>query len=148
MPENTAIATVENNAIAPAIDFNIPEGFICTVDTSTDAGAINAANALGAALSMSNYIDDKKKNDFIVVDVITKPGIRAVSNDPCTDVILILDDGTCLFTQSEGIHNSVQFMVAACGLEKIHRGVHVEVSEIKTRGGNSLKQLKMLGFAS
>lgn len=141
---DTAIATVENNAIAPVIDFNIPDGFICTVDTTTDEGAINAANALGAAESLSAY--DKK--EFTVVDVITKPGIRAVSEEACTDVILILKDGTCLFSQSVGILNSVQFMVAACGLEKIHRGVRVQLAEITTRGGNTLKQLKVLGFES
>lgn len=144
MPENNAIVAAENNAIAPVIDFDIPEGFICTVDTTTDEGAINAANALGAAESLSNY----GKDEFIVTDVITKPGIRAVSEEPCTDVILILNDGACLFSQSVGILNSVQFMVAACGLEKIHRGVRVKLTEITTRGGNTLKQLKVLGFAS
>lgn len=143
MPENTDIIAADN-AMAPIIDFDIPEGFICTVDTSTDEGAINATNALGAAESLNNYGSD----EFVIVDIITKPGVRAVSGGACTDVILILDDGNCLFSQSEGILNSVQFMAAACGLEKIHRGVHVKVTEIKTRGGNTLKQLKVLGFNS
>lgn len=140
MSDTTTLATVNNTTI----DFNVPEGFICTVDTTTDEGAINAANALGAAESLSNYQSD----EFTIVDIITKPGNRAVSNEPCTDVILVLDNGTCLFSQSVGILNSVQFMVAACGLEKLHRGVRVKLAEITTRGGNTLKQLKILGFAS
>ena len=143
MSEN-AIATVDTNAIAPTVDFNIPEGFICTVDLSTDAGAINAANALGSAESMSNY----GKDEFTVIDIITKPGTRAVTGESCTDVVLILDDGNCLFSQSVGILNSVQFMAASLGLERIHRGVRVKVTELTTRGGNTLKQLKVIGFAS
>ena len=144
MPENTTLAIADSATLAPVIDFDIPEGFICTVDTSTDMGAINAANALGSAESLSSY----DKDEFVIVDIITKPGVRAVSNDPCTDVVLILDDGACLFSQSVGILNSVQMLIAACGLEKLHRGVRVKLTEITTRGGNTLKQLRILGFAS
>lgn len=144
MPENTDMIPVESNHIAPVIDFEIPEGFICTVDITTDQGAINAANALGSAESLNNY----DKDEFIVTDFITKPGIRAVTGDACTDVVLILNDGTCLFTQSVGILNSVQFMAASLGRERIHRGVKVAVTTVNTRSGNELKQLKILGFAS
>lgn len=145
MSENTSAITIaDKNAIAPIIDFEIPEGFICTIDTSTDSGAINAANALGSAESLSNY----DANEFVVSDIITKPGNRAITNEPCTDVILVLDNGTCLFSQSVGILNSVQMLIAACGLEKLHRGVRVKLTEITTRGGNTLKQLRILGFAS
>lgn len=144
MPENTDMIPVESNPLAPSIDFNVPKGYICTVDITTDQGAINAANALGAAESLSQY----GKDEFTIVDIITKPGVRAVSEEACTDVILILDDGNCLFSQSVGILNSVIFMAASLGKEKIHRGVHVKLSEITTRGGNTMKQLKILGFAS
>ena len=144
MSENNTLAIADSATLAPVIDFDIPEGFICTVDTSTDMGAINAANALGSAESLSSY----DKDEFVIVDIITKPGVRAVSNDPCTDVVLILDDGACLFSQSVGILNSVQMLIAACGLEKLHRGVRVKLTEITTRGGNTLKQLRILGFAS
>ena len=144
MSENTTLAIADSATLAPVIDFDIPEGFICTVDTTTDMGAINAANALGSAESLSSY----DKDEFVIVDIITKPGVRAVSNDPCTDVVLILDDGACLFSQSGGILNSVQMLIAACGLEKLHRGVRVKLTEITTRGGNTMKQLRILGFAS
>lgn len=131
-------------AIIDDVDFNVPSGYICTVDLNTDEGALSAANALGAAESLSN----SGLTEFVITDVITKPGHRAITDEECTDVILILDDGSCLFTQSAGIYNSVQFMVASFGIERIHRGVRVQVVETKTRGGNSLKQLKALGFAS
>ena len=140
MSEN-AIVTTSSNAIA---EFDIPKGFICTIDTTTDEGAINAANALGSAESLSNYGSD----EFVIKDIITKPGVRAITDEPCTDVIIVLEDGTCLFSQSVGILNSVQMLIASLGLEKLHRGVCVKLVEIKTRGGNTLKQLRILGFAS
>lgn len=140
MSEN-AIVAASSNAI---VEFDIPKGFICTIDTTTDEGAINAANALGSAESLSNFGSD----EFVIKDIITKPGVRAITDEPCTDVIIVLDDGTCLFSQSVGILNSVQMLIASLGLEKLHRGVRVKLVEIKTRGGNTLKQLRILGFAS
>lgn len=140
MSEN-AIVAASSNAI---VEFDIPKGFICTIDTTTDEGAINAANALGSAESLSNFGSD----EFVIKDIITKPGVRAITDEPCTDVIIVLEDGTCLFSQSVGILNSVQMLIASLGLEKLHRGVRVKLVEIKTRGGNTLKQLRILGFAS
>ena len=144
MSENAIVSVDNTNAIAPIVDFESPEGFICTIDTSTDEGAINAANALGSAESLSNYGTD----EFVVKDIITKPGVRAITSESCTDVILVLADGTCLFSQSVGILNSVVMLIASLGLDKLHRGVRVKLTEIKTRGGNTLKQLRVLGFAS
>lgn len=141
------ISKSEYNALATssAVDFDIPEGCICTIDLTTDEGALKAANAFGSAESLSK----KEEDEFIVVDIVTKNGVRAQSdNEPCMDVILITDDGECLFTQSSGIYNSVVAMVAACGIERIHRGVRVKRTSINTRGGNELKQLRILGFAS
>lgn len=138
---DNAIVAASSNAI---VEFDIPKGFICTIDTTTDEGAINAANALGSAESLSNFGSD----EFVIKDIITKPGVRAITDEPCTDVIIVLEDGTCLFSQSVGILNSVQMLIASLGLEKLHRGVRVKLVEIKTRGGNTLKQLRILGFAS
>lgn len=141
--ENTALAT------ATAVDFDIPEGCICTIDISTDEGALKAANAFGSAASLDEYLKEAKTDEFIITDIVTKNGVRAQSdNDPCMDVILITSDGECLFTQSSGIYNSVVAMVAACGIDRIHRGVRVKRVTINTRGGNALKQLRILGFAS
>ena len=138
---DNAIVAASSNAI---VEFDIPKGFICTIDTTTDEGAINAANALGSAESLSNFGSD----EFVIKDIITKPGVRAITDEPCTDVIIVLEDGTCLFSQSVGILNSVQMLIASLGLEKLHRGVRVKLVEIKTRGGNTMKQLRILGFAS
>lgn len=141
--ENTALAT------ASAIDFDIPEGCICTIDLTTDEGAMKATNAFGSAASLDEYLKEAKSDEFVITDIVTKNGVRAQSdNEPCMDVILITADGECLFTQSSGIYNSVVAMVAACGIERIHRGVRVKRSTIRTRGGNELKQLRILGFAS
>lgn len=139
MSEN-AIVTASADELT---NFAVPKYF-CTIDTNTDAGAVDAANALGSAESLSNFGSD----EFVIKDIITKPGVRAITEEPCTDVILVLDDGTCLFTQSVGIHNSAEYIVMSLGRERIHRGVRVKVCEIKTRGGNTLKQLRVLGFAS
>lgn len=143
---NEIMQTEGTNAIAinDPIDFAIPEGFICTLDLATDEGAIRATNAFGSADALSQYEDE----EFVITDVITKPGQRAETGEDCVDVILVLDDDTCLFSQSVGILNSVQFMVASCGIDRLHRGARVKLVETKTRKGNTLKQLKLLGFVN
>ena len=95
------------NTLANASDFNIPRGYICTLDIDTIDGKIKLAEALNGAGTMK----DKVGETLRVVDIVTTPGKRSRDDSDCTNTYLILEDGTCLFSQSDGIAKSVQYLV-------------------------------------
>lgn len=150
MPENTAIVVSDTDALASTDSlFEVPEGCICTIDLTSDEGAILAANAFGSAASLNEFMKGAKTDELVITDIVTKHGVRSQNNnEPCMDTILITADGECLFTQSDGINESANVMLAAFGPDRIHRGVHVKVMSITTRGGNELKRLRVVGFMS
>lgn len=126
----------ENTSIARTSDFAIPEGFICTVDITSDEGKKNVANALNAATPLKNFMD-KKIN---VVDIMTTPGIRAVSETECTNTYLVLKDGTVLFSQSEGVARAARNLVGIWNGD-FGDGLALKCVEVPLNNGNTMKTL-------
>lgn len=148
MSENAIEVANTNEIQTTDSDFNIPAGYICTVDINTIDGKIKAANALNGATPLKNHVSE----DFVLADVITTSGIRSVSNVPCTNTYLITDGGDVYFTQSDGVARSVKTLVALFkgnfkndvdenGEIKNAIRVHVKCVEQPLNNGNTLKTL-------
>lgn len=132
------IETYENTELATSdtIELDIPNGYICTVDRSTREGTIKVANALSDAESLADMGTEK----FILTDVITTPGVRNRSGEPCTNTYLITDSDKILMSQSDGIKRSAQQIVGLFNGD-FGDGIEVAVIEKALRNGNTLKTL-------
>lgn len=130
----------KNNEIVAADDeqmtLDIPKGYICTLDMDTEDGKVGVANALNGAESSKDYVD----KPINITGVITTPGVRSQSGDDCTNTYLQLDDGKVIMSQSSGIANSIQVIVALWA-DKLAAGepVRVCIKEKKINNGNTLK---------
>lgn len=134
------LANVENTnelANTDAMDFNIPSGYICTVDRTTREGTIKVANALSDAVSLKE-IGDKH---FKLVDVLTTPGVRSRTGEICTNTYLIDADDNMYMTQSDGIKRSAQQIVGLFNGDFGEDGIEVSVVEKKLNNDNTLKTL-------
>lgn len=134
------LANVENTnelANTDAMDFNIPSGYICTVDRTTREGTIKVANALSDAVSLKE-IGDKH---FKLVDVLTTPGVRSRTGEVCTNTYLIDADDNMYMTQSDGIKRSAQQIVGLFNGDFGEDGIEVSVVEKKLNNDNTLKTL-------
>lgn len=134
------LANVENTnelANTDAMDFNIPSGYICTVDRTTREGTIKVANALSDAVSLKE-IGDKH---FKLVDVLTTPGVRSRTGEVCTNTYLIDADNNMYMTQSDGIKRSAQQIVGLFNGDFGEDGIEVSVVEKKLNNDNTLKTL-------
>lgn len=128
----------ENNAISTSNAFNIPEGYICTLDMTTDEGKKSVAKALNG----SSPLKDHMNTTLNLVGVITTPGTRAVSQTTCTNNYLVLDDGEILFSQSDGVARSIKVIVALWGGDlAAGRAVPVKCVEQRLNNGNTLKTI-------
>lgn len=134
------IMVAENNELA-TVDFKIPEGFICTVDLSSEEGKIAVATALNGAEPLKDYVG----KELILTDVVTTSGIRAVSGTECTNTYLILKNGKVLFSQSDGVARSIRTIVALWNGDFGDKGRKIKCVEQKLNNGNSLKVLVPLG---
>lgn len=119
-------------------DFNISEGFICTLDRTTDTGKV----AIAKALNGSEPLKDHMNEVLHLAGVITTPGVRAQSGANCTNNYLVLDDGTVLFSQSDGVTRSLKVIAALWGGD-LHDGKTVDVKCISQNltNGNTLKTI-------
>lgn len=135
---STDIIPTNHNEIATVEDMSmdIPNGYICTVDRTTREGVIKVANALSDAVSLK----DKGDEHFILTDVITTPGIRSRTSEPCTNTYLIDSEGTIYMTQSDGIKRSAQQIVGLFNGD-FGEGVDVAVISKELGNGNTLKTL-------
>ena len=134
------LANVENTtAIAntDTVEFNIPDGYICTVDRTTREGTIKVANALSDAVSLKE-IGNKH---FKLMDVITTPGVRSRTGEICTNTYLIDADDNMYMTQSDGLKRSAQQIVGLFNGDFGDDGIEVAVIEKKLNNGNTLKTL-------
>ena len=137
------LATSNNNtAIQNTSDFEIPRGYICTLDITTIDGKMTLATALNGAVSMSDKIDEPLR----VTDVVTTQGARSRTGEECVNTYLICDDGAVYFSQSDGIARSVKVLVALFtnpNTQKfenpVEQGVGFLVKEQKLGNGNTLK---------
>lgn len=118
--------------------FNIPSGYVCTLDMSTNDGKIAIAKALNGSEPLKNHMDEV----LTLAGVVTTPGVRAVSNSTCTNNYLILADGTVLFSQSDGVTRSLKVIVGLWG-ENLSNGEGVKVKCISQNlnNGNTLKTI-------
>lgn len=127
-----------------SVNFEIPTGYICTVDISTLEGKLDVQNALNGADSLS-----KRMNETLILkNVVTTQGVRSVSGDVCTNTHLILADGTTLFSQSDGVARSIATLVAlfttvvnGVPVCDFGEGLPIKCIETKLRNGNTLKSI-------
>lgn len=134
------LANIENTnelANTDEMDFNIPSGYICTVDRTTREGTIKVANALSDAVSLKE-IGDKH---FKLVDVLTTPGVRSRTGEFCTNTYLIDSENNMYMTQSDGIKRSAQQIVGLFNGDFGEDGIEVSVVEKKLNNNNTLKTL-------
>ena len=119
-------------------DFNISEGFICTLDHTTTEGKV----AIAKALNGSEPLKDHMNEVLHLAGVITTPGVRAQSGAECTNNYLVLDDGNVLFSQSDGVTRSLKVIAALWGGD-LHDGKTVDVKCISQNlnNGNTLKTI-------
>ena len=127
---------------ANASDFQIPRGYICTLDITTIEGKMDLATALNGAVSMRDQID----KPLSVVNVVTTQGARARTGEECVNTYLICEDGTVYFSQSDGIARSVKVLVALFTdpttqefINPVSQGVGFMVKEQSLQNGNTLK---------
>ena len=119
-------------------DFNISEGFICTLDRTSTEGKV----AIAKALNGSEPLKDHMNEVLHLAGVITTPGVRAQSGAECTNNYLVLDDGKVLFSQSDGVTRSLKVIAALWGGD-LHDGKAVDVKCISQNltNGNTLKTI-------
>ena len=130
-----------NNAIQNTADFDIPRGYICTLDITTIEGKMQLATALNGATTMR----DKVGEPLRVVNVVTAPGERSRTGEECINTYLFCEDGSVYFSQSEGVARSVKVLVALFTdgetgeFNPASMGIGFEVREQELQNGNTLK---------
>ena len=132
---NNELATSENSA-----NFEIPQGFICTVDVSTMDGKLDVMNALNGSTSLAEH----EGETLLLKNVVTTQGTRSRTGELCTNTHLILADGTTLFSQSDGVKRSVEVLVALFtinGVCDFGDGIPVKLVSQQLSNGNTLKTL-------
>lgn len=132
------IAKAETVEIIDETAFNIPTGYVCTLDMATQEGKIAVAKALNGSEPLKNQMDTVLE----LAGVITTPGTRAVSGVDCTNNYMILSDGSVLFSQSDGVTRSLKVIVALWG-ENLKNGeiVNVKCTSQTLNNGNTLKTI-------
>lgn len=149
--ESTDIVTAEPvNATMSMIDANgevvYQASNYCTIKPTKEnikiiANAANSAKSLNAAMEDGVGV-------FNVIGVMTAPGVRK-SRDangvdtPCTNTVLVCEDGNAYFTQSEGIRKSADLLYKL-GVFDSGEAIAFSVDVIKTRSGNTIKSLRMI----
>lgn len=119
-------------------DFNITDGYICTLDRTTDTGKVAIAKALNGSEPLKDHMDEV----LHLAGVITTPGKRSQTGAECTNNYLVLDNGTVLFSQSDGVTRSLK-VIAALWDGDMHDGKTVDVKCITQNltNGNTLKTI-------
>ena len=136
------VKTNNTNEIQGGSDFDIPRGYICTLDITTIDGKMQLATALNGAVSMREKVGEVLR----VTDIVTTQGVRSRTGEECVNVYLICEDGTVYFSQSDGIARSVKVLVALFTnpdtqkfMNPVKMGVGMVVKEQTLQNGNTLK---------
>ena len=120
-------------------EISVSNDYICTISADTFEGAKAIANAVNASSSLADFGD----GIFTVVDILTMPGVRAKTGEPCVQTYFILEDGSSLFTQADGIARSVKALIQI--IEPwIHDGIKMRVKSTPTRNGNTVKTIEIV----
>lgn len=152
MDENTAITTAEPvNAIVGMADASgeivYQASNYSTIKPETKEAVKIIANAVNSAKSLNAAMEDGI-DVFNVTGIMAVPGVRK-SRDangvdmPCTNTILVCEDGNAYFTQSEGIRKSAD-MLYKLGVFEYGEAVALSVDVTKTGSGNTIKSLRMI----
>ena len=101
-------------------------------------------NAMNAAVSLSEH----EGETLCIIGVMCKPGIRRSREKggidmPCTNTILVAEDGTAYFSQSEGVRNAADSFMAA-GLFDDGDVVEMKLESSKLPNGNTRKTLVLV----
>lgn len=138
--------TNETTQLAPmdgCTDLYTPASYssIKTTDTATRKLVVNAMNNAGS-------LSDHEGETLNVIGVFTKPGIRRARDKngvdmPCTNTTLVCEDGTAYFSQSEGVRNAVDNLMAA-GLFDEGEVVPMKLVSSKLPNGNTRKTLVLI----
>ena len=142
----TSIAKAMDNAID--VKFDVPTGFINTIDMTTNDGKMKVVNAINNSVPLKDFMD----KELHIVDCITMPGIRKGRNGApdteCKNVHLIDENGVSYFSQSDGVHRSVQMFAAMWpdfGKYSIDDGcLKVMCVATELPNGNTLKTLQLV----
>ena len=107
---------------------------------SVDSG-LKLAAMLNAAVSLNGH----ENQEFVLVDVLFKPGVRKGRNGmpdmECTDVYMLTYDGEVFFSQSMGVARSVRNLLAMVPSLNKPEGVRVRLETSTTQNGNTIKYL-------
>lgn len=116
-----------------------------TLDTDHDKNralrALNSAESLASAVTAGECFD--------VVDIFQTPGVRkarqeGASDTPCRNTYFLLGDGRAFMTQSDGIANSCDMLLALypdCGRSTEKGCLTLAVNERKLPNGNTIKSV-------
>ena len=131
-------------AINNGSDFEIPRGYICTLDITNIEGKMQLATALNGAITMKDKVGEALR----VTDIVTTQGVRSRTGEECVNTYLICDDGNVYFSQSDGIARSVKVLVALFTdpqtqrfTNPVEQGIGFMVKEQGLNNGNTLKTM-------
>lgn len=127
------------NELATINNDNVTTGFISTVDTTTKMGKISLVNALNASTSLADLGDAK----ITVKDIVLNRGARSQTGEECINTHLILDDGSCVMSQSDGIARSALAIIDAWNGD-FGNGIVVQIKSTKLSNGRTLKTIEVL----
>lgn len=118
-----------------------------TFAISTPADMAKIANAINSPDSMADIPAGVVMN---VCDIICSHGVRKGRNGmpdtSCINTVLLLEDGTSLFTQSDGIARSIGTIASLfpdCGRSQGLKFLPMVVEEKQLRNGNTLKTITL-----
>lgn len=136
--EDTQLAPMDN-----CTDLYTPSSYSSIKATDTEAKKL-VVNAMNNAESLADY----EGRTLNVIGVFTKPGIRRARDKngvdtPCTNTTLVCEDGTAYFTQSEGVRNAADNLMAA-GLFDEGEVVPMKLVSSKLPNGNTRKTLVLV----
>lgn len=137
------LATTTNNQLATNdSNFEIPRGYICTLDITNIKGKMQLATALNGAITMKDKVGEALR----VTDIVTTQGARARTGEECVNTYLVCEDGTVYFSQSDGVARSVKVLVALFTdpetgrfTNPVEQGIGFMVKEQSLPNGNTLK---------
>lgn len=86
-------------------------GIFSTFELESNEGKVAVANALNGADSLKNHIGEI----LPLKGVITTSGVRSTTGEVCTNNYLVLEDGTALFSQSEGVTRTLKVILGLWG---------------------------------
>lgn len=127
---------------------NNQTGMLSTITLDSVHDKNRALRALNAAESLAAVITPDK-DVFDVIDIFQTPGARrsrveGVPDTPCRNTYFLLADGRALMTQSDGIANSCDMLLAMypdCGRSTEAGCLTLAVHERKLPNGNTIKSV-------